>query len=275
MNIENSVAQAKFQGALKHWRQFRKMSQLDLALEAEVSQRHVSWLETGRASPSREMVLRLSDALNVPLRDRNYLLNSAGFAALFSQKKLNDPEMSPILEVLTSMLKHHEPFPAIVLDRLWNIRMKNTAADALFQIAGSPEELWQAVGDNGEHNIARLTLHPNGLRRYISNWDAVGGPFIRRLKREAFESGDAAVMTKYLELEAMAGKIIDVSPEQSLSPVLPLELTMGEQQLSLFSVISTFGTAQDITANELRIESFYPTDTATANFFNTAVIADL
>lgn len=267
MSIESAAIQTNFHGALKHWRHFRKMSQLDLALEAEVSQRHVSWLETGRSSPSRDMVLRLSDALDVPLRDRNQLLMSAGFAALFSQKKLDDPEMSPILDVLTSVLKHHEPYPAFVLDRLWNIRMKNAATDILFQITGDAEALWQAVGDNGERNIARLTLHPNGLRRHLSNWESVAGPFIRRLKREAFDSGDAEVMDKYLELEAVAGKIIDSAPTQSLSPMLPLEFAMGQLHLSLFSVISTFGTAQDITADELRIETFYPTDTETAEFF--------
>lgn len=268
MIVNQSQQQTDFQGVLRNWRRFRKMSQLDLALTADVSQRHLSWLETGRSHPSRDMVLRLSEALEVPLRDRNQLLTSAGFAGVFSQKALDDPGMQPVLGVLKDMLEHHEPYPALVLDRLWNVKMKNAAADVLFSIAGDPDALWQAVGDSGEHNIARLTIHPNGLRQFISNWEAVGGPFIRRLKREALDSGDAQVMEKYLELESIAGEIIDATPDQSLLPVLPLELALGSLKLSLFSVISTFGTAQDITTDELRIETFYPTDTATAEFFN-------
>lgn len=268
MIVNQSQQQTDFQGVLRNWRRFRKMSQLDLALTADVSQRHLSWLETGRSHPSRDMVLRLSEALEVPLRDRNQLLTSAGFAGVFSQKALDDPGMQPVLGVLKDMLEHHEPYPALVLDRLWNVKMKNAAADVLFSIAGDPDALWQAVGDSGEHNIARLTIHPNGLRQFISNWEAVGGPFIRRLKREALDSGDAQVMEKYLEIESIAGEIIDATPDQSLLPVLPLELALGSLKLSLFSVISTFGTAQDITTDELRIETFYPTDTATAEFFN-------
>lgn len=268
MIVNQSQQQTDFQGVLRNWRRFRKMSQLDLALTADVSQRHLSWLETGRSHPSRDMVLRLSEALEVPLRDRNQLLTSAGFAGVFSQKALDDPGMEPVLGVLKDMLEHHEPYPALVLDRLWNVKMKNAAADVLFSIAGDPDALWQAVGDSGEHNIARLTIHPNGLRQFISNWEAVGGPFIRRLKREALDSGDAQVMEKYLEIESIAGEIIDATPDQSLLPVLPLELALGSLKLSLFSVISTFGTAQDITTDELRIETFYPTDTATAEFFN-------
>lgn len=268
MIVKQSRQQTDFQGFLKNWRSFRKMSQLDLALTADVSQRHLSWLETGRSHPSREMVLRLSEALEVPLRDRNLLLTSAGFAGIFSQKQLDDPSMQPVLGVLKDMLEHHEPYPALVLDRLWNVKMKNKPADTLLGIIGDADALWQAVGDSGEHNIARLTIHPNGLRQFISNWGAVCGPFIRRLKREALDSGDAEVMEKYLELESIAGEIVDETPNQSLLPVLPLEFELGDLRLSLFSVISTFGTAQDITTDELRIETFYPTDEATTKFFS-------
>jgi len=271
MITDSSVQQSNFQGILKHWRGFRKMSQLDLALAADVSQRHVSWLETGRSKPSREMVLRLSEAMEVPLRDRNQILNAAGYAGVFTEKKLDEPTMTPVLSVLTDMLKHHEPYPAMVLDRMWNVRMKNKAADILFEITGDPDELWDAVGDNGERNIALLTMHPNGLRQFISNWDQVGGPFQRRLKREAMDSGDTAVMSKYAELEQVVGDLSDLDDgaiSQSLLPILPLEFSLGGLNLSLFSVISTFGTAQDITTDELRIETFYPTDESTAKFFS-------
>ena len=265
--VTGSPNQTDFKGIIRHWRQFRKMSQLDLALEAEVSQRHVSWLETGRSRPSREMVLRLSEAMEIPLRDRNQILKRAGFASIFTEKKLDEPTMSPVLNVLTDMLRHHEPYPAMVLDRLWNVKMKNKAADILFSITGDPQALWEAVGDTGEHNIALLTLHPKGLRQFISNWDNVGGPFIRRLKREALDSGDPQVMSKFKQLEVLAGDFQEELASPALLPILPLEFNLGGLKLSLFSVISTFGTAQDITTDELRIESFYPTDEQTARFF--------
>lgn len=246
------------------------MSQLDLALTAEVSQRHLSWLETGRSTPSREMILKLSEAMEVPLRDRNQILSSAGFAPVFTQKALDEPNMAPVRHVLTDMLSHHEPFPAMVLDRLWNIKMANQAAELLFNVTGDAEQLWKDVEDDGSKNVALLMLHPNGLRRFISNWDAVGGPFVRRLKREAMDLGDAAVIAKYQELEALAGPIEEKLNPPSLVPVLPLEVALGELELSLFTVISTFGTAQDVTTDELRIETFYPTDEKTAAFFKAA-----
>ncbi|MEM7358298.1 MAG: helix-turn-helix transcriptional regulator [Pseudomonadota bacterium] len=267
MIVDSSQTPNDFQGVLKHWRNFRKMSQLDLALAADVSQRHVSWLETGRSQPSREMVLRLSEAMEVPLRDRNQILNSAGFAGMFSEKGLDEPSMTPVMNVLNDMLEHHEPFPAMVLDRMWNVKMKNNAADILFEVTGDPNELWEAVGDNGEHNIALLTLHPKGLRQFISNWDTVGGAFARRLKREAMDSGDADVIAKFEELEQFIDDFEEEAAPPSLLPILPLEFAFGDFKLSLFSVISTFGTAQDITTDELRIETFYPTDEQTTKYF--------
>lgn len=257
-----------FCGLLKHWRQYRKLSQLDLALTAEVSQRHLSWLETGRSQPSRAMVLRLTEAMDVPLRERNHLLNAAGFTGVFTEKALDEPTMRPVLQVLQSMLESHQPYPAIVLDRFWNIKMKNEAADILFDIAGDPDKVWQAIGDNGEHNIALFCAHPRGLRQFISNWAEVAGPFMRRLKREALESGDPQIRQKYDEIEAAAGSDYPIDNGlEPLTPILPLVFNLGDLRLSLFSVISTFGTAQDITANELRIETFYPNDEQTRRFF--------
>lgn len=267
---------APFPTILKHWRGQKKLSQLDLALLADVSQRHVSWLETGRSQPSRDMVLRLSEAMEIPLRDRNQILNAAGFASMFTEHTLSAPSMQPVMQALQHMLENHEPYPAIVLDRLWNIRLKNQAADILFEIAGDPQALWDAVGDNGERNIALLCVHPNGLRNYISNWANAGPPFMQRLRSEALASGDAAVLEKFSELEAIAGDdfgeemgnaIGNHSGETHLLPILPLEFKLGDFELSLFSVISTFGTPQDITTDELRIETFYPSDEQTAKFF--------
>ena len=266
MIVNTHLLQSDFTQALKHWRKHRKMSQLDLALVADVSQRHVSWLETGRSQPSRDMVLRLVEALEVPLRDRNHILNSAGFTSIYSEKKLDEPDMSPILNVLTEMLAHHEPFPAIVIDRLWNIKMKNRAAGVLFSLSGNEDDIWNAIGDNGEKNLALLTVHPQGLRQYISNFDSIACSFIRRLKREAIETGDPQVLAKFQELAVHLDEFEEATASPLL-PILPLEIDLGGTKLSLFSVISTFGTPQDITTDELRIETFYPTDQATAKFF--------
>jgi transcriptional regulator with XRE-family HTH domain len=261
-----------FRSVCRQWRQFRKMSQLDLALAANISQRHISWLETGRSSPSRAMVIRLSDAMDIPLRERNILLQSAGFASAYRETTLNEPAMAPVLDALNHVLLHHEPLPALVVDRFWNVKRKNRAADLLLGIEGDTDAMLQRIGADGEINLALLTLHPQGLRPYIKNWQQVAPSFVRRLKSEALASGDSKVrdhLARYIEL---AGPIVDADPaadpvNNSLLPVLPLELDIHGLQLSLFSVISTFGTPQDITTDELRIEAFYPTDLKTRQFF--------
>jgi len=261
-----TIQTSKFTHSLREWRKVRKMSQLDLALAAEVSQRHISWLETGRSQPSREMVVRLSEALEVPLRERNHILNAAGFAKLYSEQNLDEPSMEPIRNILLEMLEHHEPYPTFVLDRNWNIKMQNNAAQIMFSITGDPATVWDRIGDDGQHNIALLTLHPDGLRRYITNWDDIAGQFIRRLKKEAIDSADVAVMDRYDKL----ARYVDVggdSVTKALLPMLPIEFNLGGLKLSLCSVISTFGTAQDITADELRVETFYPANEQTAKFF--------
>lgn len=264
----STAASQPFQSICRQWRQFRKLSQLDLALAANVSQRHVSWLETGRSQPSREMVVRLSEAMDIPLRERNLLLQSAGFAAEYRESALEDPDMAPVLDALTHVLEHHEPLPAMVVDRFWNVRMKNRAADMLLAIDGDPDALLESVGSRGEINLALLTLHPSGLRKYISNWDQAAPSFILRLRNEAVASGDKAVQARFEEYIALAGDVGEASsvPVMQL-PILPLELDIHGLALSLFSVISTFGTPQDITTDELRIEAFYPTDAATQAFF--------
>ncbi len=257
-----NTQQSEFTSSLREWRRYRKMSQLDLAVAADVSQRHVSWLETGRSQPSRDMVLRLADAMEVPLRDRNQILNAAGFAAIYTESGLDEPSMESVRQVLNDILSHHNPYPAFVLDRYWNIQMLNVSAERLFAIAGDPQALWDAVGDTGERNIALLTVHPNGLRQFISNWDSIIGQFMRRLKNEATDSGDAKVVQRYKQLESMVD-IPNTQPTVELLPMMPLKFVLGEVSLSLCSVISSFGTTQDITANELRIETFYPTDEIT------------
>lgn len=266
-----ATAAPGFPSICRQWRQFRKLSQLDLALAANVSQRHVSWLETGRSQPSREMVVRLSDALDVPLRERNALFQSAGFAPVYSESRLEDPLMAPVLDALNHVLEHHEPLPAVVVDRCWNIRKKNRAADLLLSLGGEPADMLQRIGDQGEFNLALITVHPLGLRQYIENWEQAAPAFVRRLQREALASGDPELQARFQRIVDLAGPLAHSDPlAQPLLPVLPLELNIGGLKLSLFSVISTFGTPQDITTDELRIEAFYPANGATAEFFRGA-----
>lgn len=255
-----------FTGLLKNWRKQRKMSQLELSLEAQVSQRHLSWLETGRAKPSRDMVMRLAETLDVPNRERNRLLNLAGFAPLYVQSELGAPTMQVVDDVLTLMLDNHEPYPAIVMDRYWNLKMKNKAADKLLALFGDLPSMLREINDDGQVNIARLSLHPRGLRRFAHNWDEVAPSLFTRLRREAQEQHDPGVTAIVDEL-AQYVPISDDSPNGPLSPILPLRYGVGEQQLSLISVLSSFGSAQDVTANELKIETFYPADDATTAFF--------
>ena len=250
----------------RHWRQFRKLSQLDLALAANVSQRHVSWLETGRSRPSREMVLRLSEAMEIPLRARNGLLQAAGFAAAYQESSLDEAGMAPVLDALKRVLEHHEPLPAIVVDRCWNVRMQNRASQRLLAALGDQAPVLPGGGDS--LNLALLTLHPDGFRRLISNWEQMAPAFVRRLESEARAAGDPAVRERLRNIIELAGPLDDgAPPTDELLPVLPLALNLNGLALSLFSVIATFGTPQDITTDELRIETFFPADDATREFF--------
>tara|TARA_B110000503_G_scaffold23800_2_gene37298 strand:+ start:9179 stop:9637 length:459 start_codon:yes stop_codon:yes gene_type:complete len=149
-----STAPQQFQSICRKWRQLRKLSQPDLALVANVSQRHVSWPETGRSQPSREMVVRLSDAMEIPLRERNVLLQCAGYFALYNESSLEEPAMAPVLEVLSSVLQHHDPLPAVVVDRFWNVKMKNYSADFLPGIGGDPHAMLEDISGGDELNLA-------------------------------------------------------------------------------------------------------------------------
>ncbi|WP_299411897.1 helix-turn-helix transcriptional regulator [Acaryochloris sp. IP29b_bin.148] len=264
-----SARTQNFPNICRQWRQVRKLSQLDLALAADVSQRHISWLETGRSHPSREMVERLSEAMDIPLRERNVLLHAAGYAAAYHETQLNEPIMAPVLDALNYMLQHHNPLPAVVVDRYWNVKKANQAADFLLSIGGDPQTFQAHLGAEGELNLALLTIHPNGLRQYITNWDQVLPSIIRRLRSESLTFGDLGIQERFAQYIELVGPEGDSESSASLLPVLPLELDINGLELSLFSVIATFGTPQDITTDELRIETFYPTDAKTEQFFRT------
>jgi len=264
--MESIPAKHRFGEVLRGWRRARRLSQLDLAMTAEISQRHLSFMESGRARPSREMVIRLAEAMEVPVRDRNNLLQAAGFAGSFRQRGLDEADMAPVKRALDIMLSHHEPYPAIVVDRDWNGIMANSALPRAFSALGDINTMWMRVCGDGPHNLMRLTFHPEGLRPLIENWDEAAPMFLQRLHREAAATG-SPTLTAYLdELRGDPGiprHWSEPDPHTPLPPVLPLRLRKGELRVALFSMISTFGTPQDVTTDELRVETFFPADDAT------------
>ena len=247
------------------------MSQLELALTSGVSQRHVSFLESGRAKPSRGMLLQLSETLEVPLRARNDWLTAAGFAPLFRARPLDDPQMEQVMSAVRMMLSNHEPFPAIAIDSAWNIRLSNRPFELLAAMLGS--DVWSRIG-GPNRNLMRLMFHPNGIRPYVANWRAIAPLLWQRARREAESLAGAemkvvlAELTRYQDADALR-----VDEDATLVPVLPLEVEKDGARISLFTVIATFGTAQDVTADELRIESFFPADEATERLFRAAAPA--
>jgi transcriptional regulator with XRE-family HTH domain len=262
---------AAFPRLLREWRRKCRLSQLDLALNAGVSQRHVSFLESGRASPSRAMILQLSETLAVPLRDRNTWLTAAGFAPLFRSRGLDDPQMGQVMAAVRMMLTAHEPFPAVAIDRAWNVRLSNAPFDRLGAMLG--DDLWDRVG-GGERNLMRLFFHPAGIRPFITNWAAVGPLVWQRAQREAEALGGAEMQSVLDDLGPMQDDAVRWSArDTALLPVLPFTLAIGDLAISMFTVIATFGTAQDVTADELRIETMFPADAATEALFRGAAVA--
>lgn len=257
---------ASFPDLLRSWRHRRRLSQFDLALEAGVTQRHVSFLESGRSRPSRNMVLHLSETLDIPLRERNDLLVAAGFAPLFRTRPLDDPQMAQVTTALRRLLDSHEPFPAVVVDRAWNIRLSNRPFEALVAMLG--DDLWGRVGD-GTRNLLRLFFHPVGIRPWVANWSAIAPLLWHRARREAEAVGGDELKAIVAELAPHQDEdTLWAAADTALVPVLPLTIEKDGLAVSLFSVIATFGTAQDVTADELRIESFFPADDATAQVFH-------
>ena len=256
---------------LRGWRQKRRLSQLDLALDAGVSQRHVSYLESGRAKPSRSMILQLSETLDVPLRERNDWLTAAGFAPVFKTRPLDDPQMTQVMSAVQMMLTNHAPFPAIAVDRAWNIRLSNAPFDVMTSMFG--ENVWTDIGGEMRdgapvRNLMRLFFHPNGIQPYVTNWTAIAPLLWHRAVREAEALGGQEMKRVLDELaQYQDDTTLWAAEDASLVPVLPLEVEKDGVRISLFTVIATFGTAQDVTADELRIESLFPADEATGQLF--------
>lgn len=245
---------------LRGWRQRRNLSQLELSLGAEVSSRHLSFVETGRAKPSREMVLRLADELEVPLRERNALLLAAGFAPVYPERPLGAPEMESVRQALDRFLRAHEPYPAVVVDRYHSLVSANDALDLLLD--GVAPELLEPPA-----NGMRIALHPRGMAPRTLNLPEWSAHLLHRVRREVQITGDDRLANLYEELAGYPGVEVSVPHETDPAEILtPLRLRDpdGGGELAFFSTLSTFGTAVDVTLSELAIEAFYPANARTA-----------
>jgi len=238
------------------------MSQLTLAIEAEISSRHLSFVETGRSRPSRAMVLLLAEVLDVPPRARNDLLAAAGYAPIYRESDLDAPEMAQFRRALDFILRQQEPYPAIVLDRYWNILLANEGTDRFMGLWVDSE----AVAALGPPNALRLIFHPEALRPYIVNWEATAAALIQWLHRDLLRSADAGMRLLLNELLSYPDmprnwRILDL--DAPTGPFLAIEMQKGQAHLSFFTTLTTLGTPYDITLHELRIESFFPADEST------------
>jgi transcriptional regulator with XRE-family HTH domain len=244
---------------LQHWRAQRRMSQLALSTEAGVTPRHVSFVESGRANPSREMVLTLARALDVPLRERNQMLLAAGYAPLYRETGLDAEAMTQVRAALDRMLDHHEPHPAVVMDRHWNVMLTNPAAAAMFAW------LLDAAPAPDPPNVVRLMF--GALRPYVANWEATGEALIQRVHREAVggvpDPATVGLLDEVLALPGVPAAWRTPDFATTPLPVLPVEFTKGGVEVSYFSMVTTLGTPQDITLQEIRVESFFPADERT------------
>ncbi len=247
-------------GLLRHWRKVRGRSQLDLSIDAGISQRHISFVESGRSQPSRRALLDLAQALDVPLRDRNVLLVAAGYAPVFTAGAWNAPEMAAVTAASRRILRQHEPYPAIAMDRYWNILMSNDAAPAFFGL------FVDMAARRPPRNMLHLIFDPEGLRPFVADWDMTARSLLDRVHREAI-AGVLDETTKRLlaDLLAYPGVGADagrLSTESAL-PIIPLGFVRDGMVLNYFSMVTTVGTPRAIAAQEMRIETMFPADEAT------------
>lgn len=251
---------------VRHWRRYRRLSQADLAEAAEVSTRHVSCVERGRARPSRQMVLILASALEVPLRERNTMLRAAGFPPVYRQTALDAPQMTAVRKAIGLLLDNHAPYPAIVIDPSWNVLLGNDPWRTLCALVlPGPEPI---------PNVVRAIFEPGPLRSILDNWEEVARATLARVRREAMTEGDEALDELYNDLivapdlpRSVLRDNWDVPP----ALLIPVRLRIGGDVLSLFTTLTTLGTPTDITLSELRIEQYFPADEATDRWLRETV----
>jgi transcriptional regulator with XRE-family HTH domain len=258
---EIAAADVRVGPLLRAWRQRRRLSQLELALDAGVSARHVSFVETGRSRPSPEMVLHLAEQLEVPLRERNELLLAAGYAPAYRRRELDDPELAPVRDALQVVLDGHGAWPAAVVDRSWNMVAANGGLGLLVE-GVAPELMEPPV------NLLRVGLHPEGTAPRILNLAEWRAHLLDRLRRQVERIGAPELHALYDELSGYPG-----GDESAVGPpndvFVPMQIRTSEGELSFFSTVATFGAAVDITVSELGIESFFPADAATREAMRT------
>ncbi|SDL20301.1 helix-turn-helix domain-containing protein [Nonomuraea jiangxiensis] len=243
---------------LRQWRHRRRLSQLDLAIAADISARHVSLVETGKSNPSADMILRLADQLDVPLRERNRLLLAAGFAPRYAERPLDGEALSAAWDAIERVLRAHEPYPALAIDRRWNIVMSNRAIDP-FLAGVAPDLLRPPI------NMVRLGLDPRGLATRIVNLAQVRTVLRTRIARQLATAPDPELTALYEEFLAPGSE--DVSHPVESEIAIPMIFRFGDRELRLFSTTTTFGTPMDITLDEVAIESYYPADADSAAYF--------
>ncbi len=255
----SAAARESFGTLMRQWRRRRGLSQLELAETGGVSQRHVSFLESGRARPSRQMALHLGELLDMPLRERNRLLHAAGYAGAYRESRLDEPRLKAARHALDLLLKQQEPFPAVVVDAGWTLQLANQATMRMLGFLLGPR-----FDPARPANFMKLPLHPEGARPFIVNWAAVASALLHRLQREAMDSAAAASVLaevrRYPDVDELWRKVDwDSEPE----PLITFTMAKDGLTLNLVTMIATFGTPQDVTLQDLRIESFLPADAAT------------
>lgn len=261
--MSTPMSQAQVGVLLRDWRAARRLSQLDLALAAEVSARHVSCVETGKAQPSREMIARLADALDMPLRERNALLVAAGYAPKYPETALSTPELSQVRRAIECILEQQEPYPAFLMNRHWDVLMANRAAMRVnrFALGGR---------DSPHRNMLRHFFDPQDLRAAVVNWEEIAGGLIHHLHNlVASAPSDAkarALLDEVLAFPGVPARWRTRELESAPSPLLTTVFRRDGQELRFFSTITTFGTPRDVTVDELHIECCFPEDEATAEF---------
>lgn len=259
-----------FAQLLGRWRRARHLSQMQLAHDCEVSQKHIAFLELGHTRPSRAMVLTLGAAMYLPLHERNALLLAAGFAAMYATRSLDDPAMKAVDDAVSLMLRHHEPNPALVCDRDWNILRRNESMRRMMRrLTGERIADFRSMGRERANNAMHSMFHPQGLRHCIRNWDEAAAPVIARLRREQALTGRESLgklVSELLEYPGVSTFMREPDPGVMVPPVVVLDYATpdGSFKVRLFTLCSTFGTAQDVTTDELRIEHSFPADAESA-----------
>jgi len=255
MATQSTAAVPQLGELLRYWRQQRGKSQLDLSMDTGISQRHLSFVESGRSSPSRDFLSVVSDALNIPLRERNLLLLASGFAPQYSEQSMDAEQMTIVTRAINRMLEQNEPHPALVLDRYWNVIRTNEAAPRFF---GSFVDL---EARPKPRNLLDLMFDPEGMRPFVEEWEMVAAGLLQRVRREAvgqvMEHGLRELLERLRQYPGVAALKPPLTPQ---SPVLSITFRRGDERFSYFSLITTIGMPQCITAQELRVECMFPTD---------------